>query len=448
MSVTQVTSAPLSESKRPILRGDPQVAADEVAQVRPRSRPAVAVTASEDEADPAPVEAAEPAPVSPPKVVAPPKDPKEIAFERWIEDFRLRAEAQGITPKVLDAALADVQYDPDVVRRDRNQSEFTKTIWEYLTTAVSDTRIANGRAALEQHAETLKQIEEKYGVDRQIVVAIWGLESAFGAFRGSDSTLNSLATLAFDARRSEFFETQLIAALRILQSGDTVPSNMKGSWAGAMGHTQFMPTSYLEHAVDFTGDGKRDIWGDDPADALASTAAYLKANGWTKGQPWGVEVRLPPGFDYALADRKIIKSPSDWGVLGIRDETGRQVPDYGPAAILLPAGASGAAFMIFDNFAVLERYNSADAYVIGVGHLGDRILGGPPIQGQWPEGDRALTYDERIELQERLIAAGFDTEKVDGKIGPLTISAVRRWQQATGRLPDGYASLRVLNALR
>nr|WP_246036058.1 lytic murein transglycosylase [Aliishimia ponticola] len=386
--------------------------------------------------------------MSPPKVVAPPKDPKEIAFERWIEDFRLRAEAQGITPKVLDAALADVQYDPDVVRRDRNQSEFTKTIWEYLTTAVSDTRIANGRAALEQHAETLKQIEEKYGVDRQIVVAIWGLESAFGAFRGSDSTLNSLATLAFDARRSEFFETQLIAALRILQSGDTVPSNMKGSWAGAMGHTQFMPTSYLEHAVDFTGDGKRDIWGDDPADALASTAAYLKANGWTKGQPWGVEVRLPPGFDYALADRKIIKSPSDWGVLGIRDETGRQVPDYGPAAILLPAGASGAAFMIFDNFAVLERYNSADAYVIGVGHLGDRILGGPPIQGQWPEGDRALTYDERIELQERLIAAGFDTEKVDGKIGPLTISAVRRWQQATGRLPDGYASLRVLNALR
>ena len=299
-----------------------------------------------------------------------------------------------------------------------------------------------------QHPARAAAARARFGVDRQVVVAIWGLESAFGAFRGSDDTIRSLATLAFDARRAEFFETQLIAALRILQAGDVAAGDMTGSWAGAMGHTQFMPTSFLEHAVDFTGDGRRDIWGEDPADALASTAAYLKRHGWTKGQPWGVEVRLPDGFDYALADRDIVKAPRDWAALGVRDTSGRPVSDHGPASILLPAGAHGAAFMIFDNFQVLERYNSADAYVIGVGHLGDRILGGPGLAAGWPQDDRALSFDERIELQERLTQAGFDTEKIDGKIGPLTISAVRRWQQATGRVPDGYASLRVLKALR
>jgi hypothetical protein len=215
-----------------------------------------------------------------------------------------------------------------------------------------------------------------------------------------------------------------------------------------MGHTQFMPSSFQAHAVDHTGDGRRDIWGEDPTDALASTAAYLKHFGWTSGQPWGVEVRLPEGFDYRLAGRDVLKSPADWAALGVLDRQGRAVPDHGKASILLPGGAEGAAFMIFDNFEVLERYNTADAYVVGVGHLSDRIRGAGPIESAWPRGDRALSFDERIELQERLTAAGFDTEKIDAKIGPLTINAVRRFQQAQGIVPDGYASLRLLERLR
>jgi lytic murein transglycosylase len=372
----------------------------------------------------------------------------DTGFDAWVTGFRPRALAQGIPPDVFDRAFAGVRYDADVIKRDRNQSEFTKTLWDYLDTAVSETRIANGRAAMRRQADVLSQVEARYGVDRHIVAAIWGLESAFGSFRGSNDVIGSLATLAFDARRSAFFEEQLLAALQILAAGDVSARGMTGSWAGAMGHTQFMPTSYLDYAVDQTGDGKRDIWGDDPADALASTAHYLAKFGWVTGQPWGVEVRLPAGFDYALANRKILKRPGGWAQLGVTGLDGRAVPDHGAASILLPAGAKGAAFMIFGNFEVLERYNTADAYVIGVGHLADRLRGGGPIQASWPRGDRALSYDERIELQERLTARGFDTKKIDGKIGPLTIDAVRSYQRSAGLVPDGYASLRLLERLR
>lgn len=369
-------------------------------------------------------------------------------FQNWIQAFKERAAAQGISSSVLDRALADLRYDPDVIRRDRNQSEFTKTIWEYLDSAAAETRVNNGKAALKAQRQTLDAIEAQYGVEKEIVVAIWGLESAYGSYRGRSSVIRSLATLAFDARRSAFFEEQLIAALRIIQSGDTSPANMTGSWAGAMGHTQFIPTSYLDYAVDFTGDGRRDIWSDDPSDALASTAAYLKRFGWTKGQPWGVEVQIPDGFNYALAKRSITKAPSAWAQLGVVDMDGRAVPDHGPASVLLPAGGNGAAFLIFDNFAVIERYNTADAYVIGVGHLSDRIKGGPVIQASWPREDRALTLKERKELQTRLTEKGFDTQGIDGKIGPLTIEAVRSFQLAEGLKPDGYASLNVLKLLR
>ncbi|TMV04933.1 lytic murein transglycosylase [Ruegeria sediminis] len=369
-------------------------------------------------------------------------------FQVWIATFRSRALDQGISPATLDQAFRGVTYDEKVVKRDRNQSEFTKTIWEYLDSAVSDDRIRNGRASLERHRATLERIEAKYGVEKEIVTAIWGLESAFGSFRGSDSTIRSLATLAFDARRAEFFEAQLIAALQILDAGDVTASGMRGSWAGAMGHTQFMPTSYLEHAIDFTGDGKRDIWSDDPTDALASTAAYLARHGWTKGQPWGVEVRLPDGFDYASARRELTRLPSEWAASGVVDMAGKPVPDYSRASILLPAGGQGVAFMIFDNFEVLERYNTADAYVIGVGHLADRIAGDGPFRTDWPRGDRALTFTERQELQLRLTRAGYDTQKIDGRIGPLTVNAVREYQLARGMRPDGYASLRLLESMR
>ncbi|MBM2290535.1 lytic murein transglycosylase [Sulfitobacter pseudonitzschiae] len=368
-------------------------------------------------------------------------------FQDWIKGFYPRAMAKGIRQSTLDAAFAGVTFDADVVRRDRNQSEFTKTIWDYLDTAVSDARIANGQEAMRKHGATLDRIEAKYGVDKYVVTAIWGLESAYGGFRGSNNTVQSLASLAYDTRRSAFFEEQLMAALTILENGDVAAARMNGSWAGAMGHTQFMPTSFLAHAVDFTGDGKRDIWSDDPTDALASTAAYLKHHGWQTGMPWGVEVTLPEGFDYTQANREITKLPSVWAGMGVQG-VGGPVPDHGPAAVLLPAGAEGAAFLVFDNFEAIEAYNTADAYVIGVGYLADRIRGGAAIRASWPRGDRVLTFDERIELQERLTAQGFDTQKIDAKIGPLTVDAVRRYQLSKGIVPDGYASLRLLERLR
>ena len=369
-------------------------------------------------------------------------------FDDWLAGFRARAAGEGISAKTLERAFAGVSYDPEVIRRDRNQNEFTKTVWVYLDSAASDDRIAAGKAAVEKHRALLDRIEAQYGVDRYIVAAIWGLESAFGAFRGNDSTIRSLATLAFDERRRAFFENELMTLLRIVDSGEVGVAALKGSWAGAMGHTQFMPSSFQAHAMDFTGDGRRDIWSDDPSDALASTAAYLRHFGWTKGQPWGVEVNLPEGFAYTLANRDIMKPPSDWAELGVLGLDGRPVPEHGPASILLPGGAEGAAFMIFDNFEVLEHYNTADAYVIGVGHLADRIRGGGPVRHPWPREDRALTFDERVELQRLLTAKGFDTVKLDGRIGPLTINAVRAYQVASGLLPDGYASPRLLERLR
>ncbi|MEX0349346.1 MAG: lytic murein transglycosylase [Paracoccaceae bacterium] len=369
-------------------------------------------------------------------------------FAVWLSAFQDKAQQQGISSATLDQAFAGVTIDPDVVRLDRNQSEFSKTIWEYLDSAVSDLRVRNGRASLAKHDAALTQIEARYGVEKEVVTAIWGLESSFGAFRGGNDTIRSLTTLAYDPRRSEFFEAELLAALQILEAGDVSARGMKGSWAGAMGHTQFMPTSYHRYAVDFTGDGKRDIWSDDPRDALASTASYLAGFGWIAGQPWGVEVRLPEGFDYAEARRDLKRSPTDWAAAGVLDTNGKSVPDHGEASILLPAGAQGAAFMIFDNFAVLEKYNTADAYVIGVGHLADRIAGGGAIAADWPRGDRALTFSERKELQRLLTGAGFDTQKIDGRIGPLTINAVRSYQTANGLIPDGYASPRLLRRLR
>ncbi|WP_370541693.1 lytic murein transglycosylase [Actibacterium sp. 188UL27-1] len=372
----------------------------------------------------------------------------DAGFQRWIQAFRARAQAQGISEGVFQQAFRDVHYDAKIVELDRNQSEFTKTIWDYLDSAASDTRVANGKKALAQHRGVLDEIEQRYGVEAEIVTAIWGLESAYGAVRGNTKVIEALATLSYDGRRGAFFEAQLIDALKILQNGDTTPANMTGSWAGAMGHTQFMPTSYQTFAQDFRGDGKRDIWSDDPTDALASTAAYLAKSGWITGQPWGVEVVLPDGFDYGLTGHPTKKSPDAWAAMGIRDINGNAVPNHGPASILMPGGAKGAAFMIFKNFNVIERYNSADAYVIGVGHLSNRITGGPAIQSDWPREDRALKLAERKELQERLSKAGFDTQGIDGKIGPKTIAAIRAYQRSMGDIPDGYASLAVLKKLR
>lgn len=384
----------------------------------------------------------------PQRVLRPVARPQVAGFEPWLAEVRARAVAQGLPSGLVSRALAGLQPDPRVIARDRSQSEFTRTLWAYLDTAVSAARVRNGRAALARYDPQLRRIEARFGVDPAIVTAIWGLESAYGAVRGDMAVLRSLATLGFDRRRGAFFEAQLIAALTILARGDTTADRLRGSWAGAMGHTQFMPTSYLEHAVDWQGDGRRDIWGDDPLDALASTAAYLRAHGWQRGVPWGQEVRLPKGFDHAQADRRITKAPRAWASMGLRAASGGALAEMGAASVLLPAGHRGAAFLISENFAALESYNTADSYVIAVGHLADRLRGAGPLVGGWPYEDRALTFAERQELQRRLTARGHDTQGVDGLVGPLTVDAIRSYQQGQGLVPDGYASPALLERLR
>ncbi|WP_224816788.1 lytic murein transglycosylase [Hasllibacter sp. MH4015] len=369
-------------------------------------------------------------------------------FRAWITEFQARARAAGIAQSTLDAAFAGVQLNTRVLERDRNQAEFSRALWDYLDSAVSDTRIRNGRAQTEEWSQTLARIEEQYRVEAEVVVAIWGLESAYGAARGSTDIIEAMASLAYDGRRRDFFEEQLIAALQILQAGDTSPRNMTGSWAGAMGHTQFMPTSYLQYARDFGGDGRRDIWSDNPQDALASTAHYLAEHGWTYGQPWGMEVRIPDGFDYRLAGEQERIGAAFWNGQGVRLINGDPIPDHGPASILLPAGHRGVALVVYNNFRVIERYNPADAYVIAVGHLSDRIQGRPDFRASWPRGDRALTFAEREELQRLLRAAGHYSEDIDGIVGPITIASIRSYQDAIGVTPDGYASLSILERLR
>ncbi|EKE43445.1 hypothetical protein OCGS_2483 [Oceaniovalibus guishaninsula JLT2003] len=368
-------------------------------------------------------------------------------WDAWVAAFRGRALSRGVDAGVFDRAFAQAGYLPGVIERDRNQTEFTRTLEDYLAIAASDERVSNGRAAYARQQDTLGRISARYGVEPHIVAAIWGLESSYGDRRGVIPVVSSLSTLAYDGRRGAFFEAQLLAALRILQRGDITPDRMVGSWAGAMGHTQFIPSSYEIFAVDFTGDGRRDIWSDDPTDALASTAAYLQRSGWVRGQPWGVEVRLPAGFNGPFG-RGTTRSPSAWAAAGVRDMDGRIVPDHGPASIVAPQGASGPAFMVFRNFTVITRYNNSENYVIGVGHLADRIAGGGPIRAAFPPDAAGLTIADRRELQARLTRAGFDTEGTDGVIGPASRRAIAAYQTASGLPATGEPSLTLLQRLR
>ena len=369
-------------------------------------------------------------------------------FATWVNAFRSRALAAGISAQTFGRAFTGAQYLPDSIRRDRNQAEFSLALSEYMATAASDARVENGRAMVQQYSALLDRLEATYGVDRHVIVAVWGMESNYGARRGDVPLISTLATLAYDGRRGRFFEQQLIAALRILQRGDIAPAQMTGSWAGAMGHTQFIPTSFEAYAVDITGDGRRDIWSDDPSDALASTAAYLSRSGWQRGQLWGVEVRLPRGFDYGRSDRAVSQSVSAWAAAGVQSASGQGLPDHGAASLITPTGAAGPAFLVFRNYDVISRYNNAQAYIIGVGHLADRLRGAGPLAVSWPQGERTLLRAERRELQQRLNAAGYDTGGIDGQIGPASRRAIRAYQQSQGLPSDGFASLRLLERLR
>lgn len=383
-----------------------------------------------------------------PPLANPGPSPQPADFTAWRAGFRSRAIAQGISPATFDAAFAGVGVNAEVMRLDGKQAEFTKPIWDYLDSAASPTRVATGRQKAQDLGSPLEAIQARYGVDGDAVLAIWGMETNYGANRGSIPVIESLATLAYEGRRQSFAEEQLIDALRILQSGDVAPPAMLGSWAGAMGHTQFIPSSYLSYAVDFNGDGRRDVWSNDPTDALASAANYLRRSGWVLGQPWGLEVHMPPGFDFSTADASNRKPVSAWNKIGVRLMDGRPLPDHGPAAIIAPAGARGPTFAVYQNFYVIKRYNNATSYAMGVGHLADKIGGGADFRAPWPRDQRELSRSEKIELQQRLMAAGYNTGSTDGVIGPDTMQAIRSYQVSNGMTPDGYASDALLQKLR
>ena len=333
-------------------------------------------------------------------------------YDAWVAAFRARAGRSGLTAATLEAGFRGTGYLPGVVTRDRNQTEFSRTLEDYLSIAASDERVAKGRAAFARHRGTLAAIEGRYGVDAAIVTAIWGLESMYGERRGDVPVVSATSTLAYDGRRGQFFERQLVAALRILQNGDVTPERLTGSWAGAMGHTQFIPTSYQEYAVDFTGDGRRDIWSENPADALASTAAYLSRSGWTRGVRWG-------GLTGPGASGRIVQPQPD-----------------------------GPRFAVTSNFNAIKRYNNSDAYAIGVGHLADRIAGAGPLQASFPPDAGGMTKADRIELQRRLTARGFDTGGADGVIGANTREAIGAYQASRGLPMTGEPSLELLRDLR
>jgi membrane-bound lytic murein transglycosylase B len=374
-------------------------------------------------------------------------------FDRWVRDFWPAAKAAGVSRAVYDAAFHGATPDPEVLEKARNQAEFVTPLWDYVSKRVSEKRIKGGRDALVRYRTLLDRIESRYGVDRHILVAIWGMESYYGEVLSDPKivkgVIRSLATLAYgDRRRAKFGRQQLIAALKILQRGDISVQGMTGSWAGAMGHTQFIPTTYVAYAVDFDGDGRRDLWNS-PADAIGSAANYLSKAGWVSGTTWGYEVLLPQNFDYALAGDEKPRSVSAWKKLGLVRARGDDFPRPGDRAELIaPAGASGPAFLLLRNHFVIKRYNNATAYSLAVGHLADRLRGGGELAQPWPANERLLTADESVELQQHLARAGFYSGEIDGKLGPASRAAIRAYQSGRGMPADGFAGLQLLQTLR
>jgi peptidoglycan lytic transglycosylase B len=373
----------------------------------------------------------------------------QSGFQRWVKTFRAKALTKGVKASTYDRAFRGVKLNTRVIKLDGKQAEFTREVWDYLDTATSPKRVKNGKEMLAKHRDLLRRIERKYGVDEQVVLAIWGMETSYGYRMGDINIIEALATLAYQGHRKKFGEQQLLEALLIIQRGDITPDRMLGSWAGAMGHTQFIPTSYQAYAQDFTGDGRRDVWNpNDPTDALASTANYLKQFGWKKGQPWGIEVKLPKGFNYGNASLKVKATPARWTELGVRTMRGNKIPNYGKGSVFLPAGAGGPAFIVFKNFFVIKRYNNSNSYAMAVGHLGDRIAGGGGFVKKWPRGPGSLNLNEKMEVQKLLNRAGYDVGKADGIIGQKTMDGVSAFQTSVGQLPDGRADQKLLKLLR
>jgi len=377
----------------------------------------------------------------------------DAGFDKWVQGFWPTAKAAGISRATYDTAFQGVTLDRDVLAKAQAQPEFNTPTWQYVVTRVSEKRVNTGREMLARYRSLLDKIEARYGVDRHIVVAVWGMESTYGDALDDPTVIKnvvqSLATLAYaDKKRAKFGRQQLVAALRILQRGDISVEGMTGSWAGAMGHTQFIPTTYEAYAVDFDGDGRRDIWNSIP-DALGSTANYLRKSGWVSGATWGYEVALPAGFGGKLLKDVKSRQIADWKQLGVERASGKGFPRAAENAVLVaPAKMEGPAFLMLKNHFVIKRYNNSTAYALAVGHLADRLAGAGDFVQTWPNGERSLTEAEVEELQRHLAQAGFYDGEIDGKLGPASRDAIRAYQQGRGLTADGFGGVQLLQTLR
>jgi membrane-bound lytic murein transglycosylase B len=378
-------------------------------------------------------------------------------FTAWLLDFSARARAAGITDATLRLAGLDepslragtsrVRHLPRLIELDRAQPEFTRSVWDYLDTAVSAQRVARGRDRLGAVRADFDAAAARHGVPAEVIGAIWGIESNFGSDLGSTPVIDALATLGFDGRRETWAREQLTGALQILQNGDIDPARLVGSWAGAMGHTQFIPSAFLAHALDADGDGRRDLWGS-MADVAASTANFLARSGWLSGQPWGVEVQLPTDFDPGRADDALRQPAATWAAEGVRSTDGSPLPPLTQASVFQPAGARGPAFLVGPNFRAILRYNNSTSYALAVGLLAQRLAGGPGVQAAWPRDLLPLTRSQTVALQNALNERGFDSGAADGLLGPATRGALRRWQRSVGLPADGYPTVALLQRLQ
>ncbi len=368
-------------------------------------------------------------------------------FAAWLAAFREEARAAGIQEPTLRAALDTAQLRHQSVQLDRSQPEFVRQIWDYLDSAVSPTRVSRGQEKIAQYRAEADAASARFGVPTPVIVAIWGIESNYGQNYGDIPVIDALVTLGFEGRREAWAKGELIAALKIIQQGDIDREHMIGSWAGAMGQTQFMPSAFLSRAVDADGDGRRDIWGS-MADVLASTANYLQRSGWRADEAWAPEVTLPEGFDPARADASVRQDAEQWAAEGVRLADGSPLPRMSEASILLPGGARGPAFLVGPNFRAVLRYNNALSYALSVCLLAQRIDGGPPLRAAWPREERALNRGEVKALQSALNQKGFATGQPDGVVGPATRGALRDWQRSVGLPADGFPTVALLARLQ
>ncbi len=373
--------------------------------------------------------------------------PTQTPFARFLAQMQVESRAQGIRDDVFTAATRGLAPISSVTSANENQPEFSRPVWAYLDGAVSARRIKDGQAMLAQHRAVLDRIAASSGVPREVLLAIWAMETDYGRVQGGFNIFAALATLGHDGPRQAFGREEFLAALRILQERDYVVSQMRASWAGAFGQTQFTPTTFLRFAADGDGDGRINLW-ESSADALASAANLLSGQGWRKNEIWGYEVTLPKDFAYDEADVEISKPVTAWQQMGVRTLGGAPLPPYSAqASIYLPAGAKGPAFLLLPNFSVILKYNNAASYALAVATLADRIAGRPGITDNWPRSETPLSRDQRMAFQRGLTAAGFDVGGADGVLGRRTRAMTRAWQKSRGLVADGYPSVELLALL-